>query len=135
VPIRIEIGPRDIKQKQVMLARRDTFQKTAVKEEEAVEAVMKMLEEIQNNLFAKAKKMLEDNITTVKTYEEFRKTLENKGGFIRASWCSNAACEEKIKGETGATIRIVPFEKEKTFSKCVYCGNEAKEVVYFARAY
>jgi prolyl-tRNA synthetase len=135
VPIRIEIGPRDIKQKQVMLARRDTFQKIAVKEEEAVEAVMKMLEEIQNNLFAKAKKMLEDNITTVKTYEEFRKTLENKGGFIRASWCSNAACEEKIKGETGATIRIVPFEKEKTFSKCVYCGNEAKEVVYFARAY
>jgi prolyl-tRNA synthetase len=135
VPIRIEIGPRDIKQKQVMLARRDTFQKTAVKEHETVEVIMKMLEDIQNNLFAKAKKMLEENTTTVKTYEEFRKTLENKGGFIRASWCSNPACEEKIKDETGATIRIVPFEKEETFSKCVHCGEEAKEVVYFARAY
>jgi len=135
VPIRIEIGPRDIKQKQVMLARRDTFQKTAVKEQEAVEVVIKMLEDIQSKLFARAKKMLEENITTVKTYEEFKKTLENKGGFIRASWCSNSACEEKIKEETGVTIRLIPFEKEKIFANCVYCGEEAEEVVYFARAY
>jgi prolyl-tRNA synthetase len=135
VPIRIEIGPRDIKQKHVILVRRDTFEKTAVKEEEAVDAVAKLLEEIQNNLFNKAKKSLEESITTVKTYDEFKKTLENKGGFIRASWCASDKCEEKIKDETSATIRIVPFKKEKTFSKCVYCGQEAKEVVYFARSY
>jgi prolyl-tRNA synthetase len=135
VPIRIEIGPRDLKQKQVMLARRDTFQKTAVKEEAIVQAVMKMLEEIQNNLFAKAKKILEENITTVLTYNEFKNTLQEKGGFIRASWCSDQKCEEKVKEETGATIRIVPFEKEIPFSKCIYCGREAKKVVYFAKAY
>jgi len=135
VPIRIEIGPRDIKQKHVILVRRDTFEKTAVKEGEAVDAVAKLLEEIQNNLFNKAKKSLEESITTVKTYDEFKKTLENKGGFIRASWCASDKCEEKIKDETSATIRIVPFKKEKTFSKCVYCGQEAKEVVYFARSY
>jgi prolyl-tRNA synthetase len=135
VPIRMEIGPRDVKQKQVTLARRDTREKMTVKEEQTTMEVERLLEEIQKNLFAKAKKFLEDNIFTVKTYEEFKKTLENKGGFLRASWCSNSACEEKIKSETGATIRIVPFESEKPFSKCIYCGEEAKEVVYFARAY
>jgi prolyl-tRNA synthetase len=135
VPIRIEIGPRDLKQKQATLARRDTFERIPTKEEEIVDAVAKMLEEIQKNLFNKAKKFLEKNITTVKTYEEFKKTLKEKGGFLRACWCANSTCEEKIKEETGATIRIVPFEKEEIFSKCVYCGEEAKEVVYFAKAY
>ncbi|MGB9778362.1 MAG: proline--tRNA ligase [Candidatus Bathyarchaeales archaeon] len=135
VPIRIEVGPRDLKQKQATLARRDTFERIAVKEEEIANAVAKLLEEIQKNLFNKAKKFLEENITTVKTYEEFKKTLKEKGGFIRACWCTDSACEERIKEETGATIRIVPFEKEKIFSKCIYCGKEAAEVVYFARAY
>lgn len=135
VPIRIEIGPRDIKQKQVTLARRDTFQKITVREDEAAETVAKLLEEIQNSLFNKAKKLLEESTTTVKSYDEFKKVLEKKGGFIRASWCGNSACEEKIKDETGATIRIVPFEKEKPFSKCVHCGEDASLVVYFARSY
>jgi len=135
IPIRIEIGPRDLKQNQVTLARRDTLQKTTAKEDEVVETVLKLLEDIQSSLFSKAKKTLEDSITTVKTYEEFKKVLEQKGGFLRASWCGNTPCEEKIKAETGATIRIVPFEKEKPFSKCVHCGEEAREVVYFARSY
>ncbi|MEM3760002.1 MAG: proline--tRNA ligase [Candidatus Bathyarchaeia archaeon] len=135
VPIRIEIGPRDLKQKQATLARRDTFERITIKEEEIIDAVAKLLEEIQKNLFTKAKKFLEENITTVNSYEEFKKTLKEKGGFIRACWCADSACEEKIKEETGATIRIVPFEREKIFSKCIYCEKEAKEVVYFARAY
>jgi len=135
VPIRIEIGPRDVRQKRLTLARRDTFEKLAVKEEETVDVVNKLLEEIQNNLFNRAKKFLEDNITTLKTYNEFTETLKKKGGFIRACWCSSPTCEEKIKEETGATIRIVPFEKEEPFSNCICCGGEAKEVVYFARAY
>ncbi|MGQ9530313.1 MAG: proline--tRNA ligase [Candidatus Bathycorpusculaceae bacterium] len=134
-PIRIEIGPRDLKQKQVTLARRDNFERISIKEEEVVDTVTKLLEEIQKNLFNKAKKFLEENITTVNSYEEFKKALKEKGGFIRACWCSNSTCEEKIKEETGATIRIVPFEREEPFSKCLYCGEEAKEVVYFARAY
>jgi prolyl-tRNA synthetase len=135
VPIRIEVGPRDIKQKQIMLVRRDTREKATVKEEEAVQAVTRLLEEIQNSLFSKAKKILEEDTVMVKTYDEFKNVLKEKGGFIRTSWCGDTTCEEKVKDETGATIRIVPFEKEETFSKCFHCGQEAKEVVYFARAY
>jgi len=135
VPLRIEIGPKDLEKKQVTLARRDTFERTAAKEEEVVQAVRKMLEEIQANLYRRAKKFLESHITTVKNYEEFKEALKNKGGFIKACWCSSSTCEKKIKEETGATIRLIPFEKEEPFSNCVYCGKEAKEVVYFAKAY
>ena len=135
VPIRIEIGPRDLKQGQVTLARRDTFEKTAVKEENVTDAVTKLLEDIQRNLFEKAKKILEENITTVTAYKDFKKVLKEKGGFIRACWCGSSDCEKNVKEETGATIRIVPLEKEKIFANCIYCGEEAKEVVYFARSY
>jgi len=135
VPIRMEIGPKDIKQKQVTLARRDTLEKTTVNEEKTVDATTELLEEIQNNLFNRAKKFLEEKTTTVKSYEDFKDVLKKKGGFIRACWCSSPTCEEKIKEETGATIRLIPFEKEDTFSNCICCGGEAKEVVYFARAY
>ncbi len=135
VPVRVEIGPRDLKQNQVTIARRDTFEKTAVKQEGLLATVKKLLEDIQTNLFLKAKRFLEENITTVKTYNELKKALISKGGFLRASWCSSSECEEKIKDETGATIRIIPFEREQPFSKCIKCGKEAKEVVYFARAY
>jgi prolyl-tRNA synthetase len=133
VPIRIEIGPRDVKQEQVTLVRRDTFEKIAIKEEKTVNAVAELLEEIQNNLFNKAKKFLEDHITSVKDYTDFKKAL--KKGLVRACWCSSPKCEEKIKEETGATIRLIPFKKEKPFSNCIYCYKEAKEVVYFGRAY
>ncbi len=135
VPIRIEIGPRDLKQGQVTLARRDTFEKTVVKEENVTDAVTKLLEDIQRNLFEKAKKILEENITTVTAYKDFKKILKEKGGFIRACWCGSSDCEKNVKEETGATIRIVPLEKEKIFANCIYCGEEAKEVVYFARSY
>jgi prolyl-tRNA synthetase len=135
VPIRIEIGPRDLKQKQITIVRRDTSERTSIKESGAINAVAKLLEEIQTNLFNKAKKFLEENITTVETYGEFKNVLRDKGGFIRVSWCGNSVCEEKIKEETGATIRTVPFEKEKLFSRCLYCHEKAKEIVYFARAY
>jgi len=135
VPLRIEIGPKDLEKKQVTLARRDTFERTTAKEEEVVQAVRKMLEEIQANLYRRAKEFLESHITTVKNYEEFKEALKNKGGFIKACWCSSSTCEKKIKEETGATIRLIPFEKEEPFSNCVYCGKEAKEVVYFAKAY
>jgi len=134
VPIRIEIGPKDVKEKRVTIARRDTLERTAIKEEELIDVITKMLDEIQNNLFKRAKKFLEDHTTTVKNYKEFKKALK-KGELIRACWCYNPTCEEKIKEETGATIRLIPFQKEKTFSKCVHCEGEAKEVVYFGRGY
>jgi prolyl-tRNA synthetase len=135
VPIRIEIGPRDIKNKQVTAARRDTLKRIAVKDGELTKTITEMLREIQENLFNRAKEFLDENITKVQTYDEFKQVLSGKGGFIKACWCSNSGCEEKIKEETGATIRLIPFEKEKVFSDCIYCGKEANEVVYFARAY
>jgi prolyl-tRNA synthetase len=135
VPIRIEMGPRDLKQRQVTLARRDTHEKIAVKEDETVTVVTEMLEEIQSNLFKKAKEFLKQNITTARTFDEFKEILKEKGGFIKASWCTNSKCEEEIKEETGATIRVISSENEEPFPKCVHCGEKAKEVVYFARAY
>ena len=94
-----------------------------------------MIDDIQSNLFKRAEKFLSDNITTVKDYDEFKRVVSKKGGFVRACWCSSSECEEKIKEETGATIRIVPFKKEKIFSNCVYCGKKANKVVYFAKSY
>jgi prolyl-tRNA synthetase len=135
VPIRIEIGPRDLKQKQVTLARRDTSQKTTAKMTKTVRATEKLLEEIQTNLYAKAKSALEEKTTIVQNYNDFQEVLKNKGGFIKATWCGNLKCEEKIKEETGATIRLIPFEKEKTTSNCIYCGKKDAEIVYFARSY
>jgi prolyl-tRNA synthetase len=135
VPVRIEIGPRDLKQNQVTLARRDTYQKTTAKMEEAVKATEKLLEEIQNNLYAKAETALEEKTTTVQNYENFKDTLKNKGGFIRAPWCGSSKCEEEMKEETGATIRLRPFEKEKPIADCICCGEKAAEMVYFARSY
>jgi prolyl-tRNA synthetase len=135
VPVRIEIGPRDLKHQQITIARRDTYEKTVIKEEQAVNAVQTLLVEIQNNLYAKAKRLLEEKITTVQNYDEFKKTLKKKGGFVKASWCGSPECEEKIKEETGATIRLRPFEKEEPTTPCVYCGKKAKETVYFAKSY
>jgi prolyl-tRNA synthetase len=117
------------------LARRDTYQKTTAKMDEAVQATENLLEEIQNNLYAKAKIALEEKTTTVQNYDDFQKTLKNKGGFIKAAWCSSSKCEEKIKEETGATIRLRPFEKETSIATCVYCGEKAVKMVYFARSY
>jgi prolyl-tRNA synthetase len=135
VPIRIEIGPKDLKQKQITVARRDTYEKTAIKQEEAINAVGRLLGEIQNNLYAKAKRFLEEKITTVQNYDEFKKMLKKKGGFVKASWCDSPKCEEKIKEETGATIRLKPFEKEESIRACVYCKEKAAEMVYFAKSY
>ena len=135
VPLRIEIGPRDLKQEQVTMVRRDTKEKSFIKEIEVVTQAEKLLEEIQHNLYAKARMSLEEKITSVKTYDEFKQVVSGKGGFIKAAWCGNAGCEAKIKEETGATIRVIPFEKEEPTTNCVYCGQKAKDVAYFARSY
>jgi prolyl-tRNA synthetase len=103
--------------------------------DEAVQATEKLLEEIQSNLYTKAKTALEEKTATAQNYDDFKETLKEKGGFIKASWCGSSKCEEKIKEETGATIRLRPFEKEKPIANCVYCGEKAVEMVYFARSY
>jgi len=135
IPLRIEIGPKDVKNKQVVVVRRDNGKKITIKESQLTKKINKILEDIQKSLFRKARKLLKDNIRTVKNYDEFKKVINEKRGFIRAYWCGNEICEEKIKDETGATIRTIPFKKEKIFSNCICCGKKAKEVVYFAKAY
>jgi prolyl-tRNA synthetase len=135
VPVRIEIGPRDLQEGVITAARRDNFEKITIKDEELIDGVLKLLNDVQANLFNKAKKLLEDYITLAYDYSQFNEILKNKGGFIKACWCGKTECEDKIKEETGATIRVIPFKSEKPFSKCIYCKEEAKEVVYFARAY
>ncbi len=135
VPLRIEIGPRDLKQQQVTVARRDTCQKSFVKENEVVDAVETLLREVQHNLYAKARINLEQQTTSVKTYEQFKQVISAKGGFVKAAWCGGADCEAKIKEETTATIRLRPFQKEDPISDCIYCGKKAKETVYFAKSY
>jgi prolyl-tRNA synthetase len=135
IPLRIEIGPRDIQKKQVVVVRRDNGKKVVIKESQLIKRINQLLEDIQKSLFNKANKLLKDNIRTVKNYDEFKKVIEQNKGFIRACWCGEESCEEKIKEETGATIRTIPFKKEKTFSNCIHCDNKAKEVVYFAKAY
>jgi len=81
-------------------------------------------------MYAKAKAILQDKTTSVQNYEEFKKVLEEKAAFIKAAWCDSPDCEAKIKDETGATIRVRPFQKEETTANCVYCGQKAKETVY-----
>ena len=135
VPIRIEIGPRDLKQQQVMMARRDTGQKLAVKEQDVATIVENLLTEIQHNLYAKARIDLEQKTALVTSYDDFKRVLSEKGGFIKAAWCGRSTCEESIKEETGATIRVIPFENENPDTGCVHCGGKAKEMVFFAKSY
>jgi len=135
VPVRVEIGPRDLKQGQAVLVRRDSGVKTVVKEQDIATAVARLLVDIQDSLFAKAKSLMMERTASVQSYEEFKKVLCEKGGFIKAGWCGDADCEAKIKEETGATIRVLPFDKEKSTAGCIYCGKPAKEIVYFARSY
>ncbi len=135
VPLRLEVGPRDIENKQAILARRDNFQKITVKENELTDRTLATLAEIQNSLFERAKNILQTYTNAVTSYSQFKEILEERGGFLRACWCGRTHCESSIKEETGATIRIIPFNGGGIFSACVYCGEQAKTVAYFAKAY
>jgi prolyl-tRNA synthetase len=133
-PLRIEIGPIDVEKKQITIVRRDEKEKLVIKKDE-IKKIVKILEVIQENLFNKAKKFVDEHVFTAKNFKEFKEIMKTKKGFIKACWCGSEKCEEIIKKETTATIRCLPFEKEKVFSDCVYCGKKAKEVVFFAKSY
>jgi len=135
VPLRLEIGPKDLVRGQVVLVRRDTGEKMAVKEEKLIETVGELLNNIQENLFTKAKKFLQENMREISDYNEFKEVIEKKRGLIKTYWCGSKECEDKVKEETKASIRCIPFEKEEASGRCIYCGKESSTVVYFARAY
>jgi prolyl-tRNA synthetase len=134
IPIRLEIGPKDLEKKQVIMVRRDNGKKESVKFNSLDEKVKRVLEDIQKNLFDKAKKFLENSIKIVKNKNEFKKALDNKN-LIKMCWCDNGKCEDEIKNETGAKCITIPFKQDKIGGNCAYCGKEAKVWAYFGRSY
>ena len=135
IPVRIEIGPKDIEVGQAVIVRRDNREKTVVSLDNITEAVGEILEKMQADMLAKATAHRDANTHEAHNWEEFTDILTRKQGFIKAMWCGDRACEEAIKDETGATTRCMPFEQEHLSDVCVHCGKPAKAMVYFGKAY
>jgi len=135
VPVRLEIGPRDLAQNQVVAVRRDKGNKVIISEKEVESTLEKWMADIQNNLFLQARSRLEENIRFTDNYESFKEIMEEKRGFIKAFWCGNEKCEDQIKKDSKATIRCIPLEEHKEKGKCIFCGEESSSLVYFGRAY
>ena len=135
VPIRIEIGQRDILNKELVLYRRDTNEKSNIKIDDFVNIVKKTLEDIQTNLFLEAKNFQVKNTHNVKNFDEFKTVIENEGGFIKCGWDGTSETESRIKELTKATIRVIPFEQDIDQLKCIYSNKKAKYEVIFAKAY
>ena len=135
VPIRIAIGPKDLQNKTVEIARRDNLTKNYVKLDIATDHVIHLLDEIQSNLYQRALKFRDENITKVDSFDEFKEVLENKGGFISAHWDGSSETENKIKELTKATIRCIPESTNNESGNCVFSGNPSSQRILFAKAY
>jgi prolyl-tRNA synthetase len=135
VPLRVNIGLRDIQENQVELIRRDTKERFYVKEKELVNQTLSILEKIQSNMFDRAKNLLQENTRSATTLEELLSVLDATGGFVACSWCGKRECEDLVKEKTTADIRIVPFNAKNNISSCIGCGNQETIEVYFGRAY
>ena len=135
VPIRVEIGPKDVKKKQVVIVRRDNNKKEAVKIKDLDKKIKNILEKMQNDMFNRAKRFLEENIVDAKNWNEFLKHIKNRK-FVKAFFCGKEECEDWIKDKTGgATSRLIPFKQPKKLGECVYCKKQGKFLAYFAKAY
>ncbi len=135
VPLRLEIGPRDIEQSQVMLVRRDNREKAPVARAQLAARVSQLLREIQQALFDRARQCLDERTTRIDAYDEFKQTMEGRPGFVVAPWCGQTACEAAIKADTQATVRSLPMNGADVTGQCVRCDAPAREVAYFAKAY
>lgn len=135
VPVRIEIGPKDILKNQCIMVERDTGNKIAVKINDANFKLKKILNNIQKRMFDDCKKNMIDRTFSVSNLHEFIEKINKKQGYIKAMWCGNGKCEAEIKNKTGAKSRCIPFEQEKIFEKCVVCGKKAKYLVFWGRQY
>lgn len=135
IPVRIEVGPKDIEAGQAVLVRRDTREKKAVPFEELVSTLRDTLDTMQEDMYQRAKAFLDSHVSDATNYEEFKDAVAHRPGFIRAMWCGDEACENKIKTDTTATSRCMPFEQEKISDVCVCCGRPAKKLVYWGKAY
>ncbi|MCB2195327.1 MAG: proline--tRNA ligase [Bacteroidetes bacterium] len=135
VPVRLAMGPRDLENNTIEIARRDTLQKEVISQDGIENHIDNLLKEIQDNIYQKAHKFREENTFTVDTYDEFKDIIENKGGFVLAHWDGTPETEQKIKEETKATIRVIPLNAEEENGKCIYSGKPSKKRVLFAKAY
>jgi len=135
VPLRLELGPKDIEKDQCVLVRRDTREKAFIPLAGTTARIKELLDSIQTNLLARARTFVAENTTRVSSWDEFRQVMAGRRGFIIAGWCGDADCEAKIKAETKATVRVIPLEGEKRAGSCVRCGRPSPQEVYFAQAY
>ena len=137
VPLRIEFGPKDLEKNSATLVRRDTKEKISVALDELLEKVRILLEQMQKDIFEKAKKFREENSYQIDDWSEFKKHFQEKeiSGFVYSHWCGNDACEREINEELQATIRCIPLEQKEENGKCIKCSKESKKRVIFAKAY
>ena len=135
VPLRLEIGPKDLEKGQVVAVRRDTRDKQPLPMDGLVEAVAALLDEIQDALFARALAFRDARTTETGSYDEFRRLMDGRPGYVIAPWCGDAACEAQIKADTQATIRNLPFDADRPSGSCVRCDREATTLARFAKAY
>jgi prolyl-tRNA synthetase len=135
IPVRIEIGPKDLEKNQVVIVRRDNRQKMFVGIDELETQVPRILEEVQQSLYQKALSLRESKTYKASAMDEFERTINETPGFVKAMWCGDRECEEAIKEKTGATSRCIPFEQEKISDTCICCGKPAHKMVYWGRAY
>ncbi|MCL5788270.1 MAG: proline--tRNA ligase [Candidatus Marsarchaeota archaeon] len=136
VPLRVELGPRDLARKQAVLVRRDTGEKLPTPIIGLAQSAESLLEAIHGNLLARAENTLRGLTTEVASYDEFKSVLDSKGGFVVSNWCTHLECERSVKQETGATVRVIPFDsRAEDGSRCFKCGAKATVKAYFARSY
>lgn len=135
IPVRVEMGPRDIEAGQAIIVRRDTREKTTVAIESLAEEIKNILDKMQTEMLERAGTHREAHTYVATNYDEFKDVVANKPGFVKAMWCGDQACEDKIKEETTATSRCMPFEQEHLSDVCVCCGRPAKKMVYWGKAY
>jgi prolyl-tRNA synthetase len=135
VPLRLEIGPKDIEKNAVFAARRDTRQKQSLPMDGLADQIKALLAEIQSSLLAKARAFREANTRRTASYDEFKQIMEGRPGFVISPWCESAQCEAEIKADTQATIRNMPFGQEKPADPCIKCGRPAAVYAWFAKAY
>lgn len=135
VPLRIEIGPRDLEAGEIVMVRRDQGKKVRVKNDLVETAVVSSLRDMQKDLYESAQASLREHTTYAEEYSELMSHIENDFGFVKAAWCGDESCEERVKDETGADVRLIPLAREEPRTTCVVCGKESKHVAYFAKAY
>jgi prolyl-tRNA synthetase len=135
IPARIEIGPKDIENNQCIIVRRDTREKIVVSLDEVEDKLAEVFDAMQKDMLERARAHRDSHTSSAVTYDEFKDAIANKPGFVKAMWCGDEACELKIKEDTTATSRCMPFEQEKLSDVCVCCGKPAKAMVYWGKAY